>query len=185
MQQAGEYLRGDWDYTHVRGDTGPCVYPGIMTAVVLFLLGGHVHLYALFSLVTQGGANIHLAQYLFAGIYVLFIGVLLLIYRKANTSAVNKPVIHALYFCIALCMSRRIHSIFVLRLFNDSLNMLFLYLSIVAFIYDKWSVGCFLFRYLNWHSNSFCKLFHFYQNEYDFVFTWLACIACQTIWCLW
>jgi len=40
-----------------------------------------------------------------------------------------------------LCASRRAHSIFVLRLFNDALAMTFLYLSILAFIYDKWYMG--------------------------------------------
>lgn len=48
---------------------------------------------------------------------------------------------------LLVCASRRIHSIFVLRLFNDPIAMLFLYLSIVYFSKQKWSTGCFWFRY--------------------------------------
>jgi hypothetical protein len=51
------------------------------------------------------------------------------------------------YTLILVCLSRRIHSIFVLRLFNDTIAMLFLYIAIAFFISRRWSLGCFVFRY--------------------------------------
>lgn len=41
--------------------------------------------------------------------------------------------------------SHRIHSIFVLRLFNDPIAMLFLYASLILFLKKHWSIGCILF----------------------------------------
>lgn len=49
--------------------------------------------------------------------------------------------------------SFRIHSIFVLRLFNDPIAMLFLYASVVAFLHKRHTLGSILFRYhgiANW-----------------------------------
>ena len=40
----------------------------------------------------------------------------------------------------------RIHSIFVLRLFNDPVAMLLFYAACAFFVNHKWTVGCALFR---------------------------------------
>lgn len=43
--------------------------------------------------------------------------------------------------------SYRIHSVFVLRLFNDPVAMLIFYAAVVAMMRDQWLVGCILYRY--------------------------------------
>jgi alpha-1,3-mannosyltransferase len=44
------------------------------------------------------------------------------------------------------CTAYRIHSIFVLRLFNDPLAMLLLYAAVYLFLQDRWLSGSALFR---------------------------------------
>jgi alpha-1,3-mannosyltransferase len=41
--------------------------------------------------------------------------------------------------------SYRIHSVFVLRLFNDPVAMVILYASVAAMLQDHWLAGCILF----------------------------------------
>ncbi|CAB4057041.1 ALG3 [Lepeophtheirus salmonis] len=47
--------------------------------------------------------------------------------------------------CLMSLTSYRIHSIFVLRLFNDPLAMLLLYISINLFVSEQWSLGSLFF----------------------------------------
>lgn len=44
-------------------------------------------------------------------------------------------------------LAYRIHSIFVLRLFNDPIAMTFLYISIVLLLRRQWTLGCILYRF--------------------------------------
>jgi alpha-1,3-mannosyltransferase len=41
-----------------------------------------------------------------------------------------------------LCVSRRIHSIFVLRCFNDCCAMLLVYTAIYFMCKNRWTIGC-------------------------------------------
>ena len=54
----------------------------------------------------------------------------------------------------------RVHSIFVLRLFNDPLAMLLLYASVYLFMQRRWTFGCTLFRCV-------AKLFLYYDYDYN------------------
>jgi alpha-1,3-mannosyltransferase len=79
-----------------------------------------------------------LAQYIFIGLYLLFLSSVFAIYKQ------TRRVPPVAYFLMCLT-SHRIHSIFVLRLFNDPIAMLFLYLSIVCLTQRFWRVGCIAF----------------------------------------
>ncbi|KAJ8320550.1 hypothetical protein KUTeg_002137 [Tegillarca granosa] len=45
------------------------------------------------------------------------------------------------------CASYRIHSIYILRLFNDPVAMLFLYIAIDMFLNDHWMLGCLIYSF--------------------------------------
>jgi alpha-1,3-mannosyltransferase len=162
MEQVSVYLHGERDYIHIRGATGPCVYPA-----------GYLYLYSLIQSWTDNGTNIRRAQYIFAFFYVVSQALVLYIYHatlirtirsqiasndqkdgksvptKNDATSKKRRLGYFLWCCrfmmVLLCCSKRVHSIFVLRLFNDGPTMLFLYASIVCFIHNYWNIGCILF----------------------------------------
>jgi alpha-1,3-mannosyltransferase len=162
MEQVTVYLHGERDYINIRGATGPCVYPA-----------GHLYLYSLIQRWTDNGTNVRQAQYIFAFFYVVTQALVLYIYHATLIGAIRYHIIdseekttsalHAkddslwkkkqfgyLLWCSRcmmafLCFSKRLHSIFMLRLFNDGPTMMFLYASIVSFIHNYWNIGCILF----------------------------------------
>ena len=91
---------------------------------------------------TDGGTNIVLgrishsalvvAQYIFLGLYLLTLAVVMILYHRSN--AVPQYDLPTRCDCrrwsiLLLCMSRRIKSIYYLRLFNEATLMLPLYLA--------------------------------------------------------
>ncbi|XP_062549907.1 lethal(2)neighbour of tid protein 2-like [Armigeres subalbatus] len=123
MQECEGFLNGTTDYSMLRGDTGPLVYPA-----------GFVYIYSALYFITSHGQNIRLAQYIFVGIYLLQLGLVLRLYSKSRKLP---PYV----LIITTFTSYRIHSIYVLRLFNDPIAILFLYFALNAYIDNRWSLG--------------------------------------------
>ncbi|CAM9698971.1 unnamed protein product [Ascophyllum nodosum] len=126
IQEVTGFLEGERDYYNLRGDTGPLVYPA-----------GFVYAYSLMYWLTDSGQDIVTAQYIFMALYVSLIMFVLSIYRRAASRAMP------LWAIFMVCASRRVHSIFVLRLFNDGVAMWLLYLAVYLFLLDsRWRLGC-------------------------------------------
>ena len=76
---------------------------------------------------------------------------------QLNTKQANsQPLIATCFaqvppYCLLFmcCASYRIHSIYVLRLFNDPVAMLFLYAAVNLFLGDHWAAGCLVYRHVN------------------------------------
>ncbi|TYH93992.1 hypothetical protein ES332_A12G011300v1 [Gossypium tomentosum] len=98
MSQVSGFLGGERDYKNLKGDTGPLVYPA-----------GFLYVYSAIQYVT--GGQVFPAQILFGILYIINLGIVLLIYVKTD--------VLPWWALILLCLSKRVHSIFVLRLFND------------------------------------------------------------------
>ncbi|XP_037902876.1 lethal(2)neighbour of tid protein 2 [Hermetia illucens] len=127
MQECEGFLNGTMNYALLKGDTGPLVYPA-----------GFVYIYSGLYMLTSHGQNIRLAQYIFIGIYIAQLCLVLRLYSK---SMKVPPYVMAL----SIFTSYRIHSIYVLRLFNDPIAVLFLYLALNLFLAQKWNYGSVFF----------------------------------------
>ncbi|KAL8698996.1 MAG: hypothetical protein Q9224_001602 [Gallowayella concinna] len=121
MQQVSQYLHGERDYTLIKGGTGPLVYPA-----------AHVFIYSLLHKLTDGGKNILVAQAIFAWLYLAILAVVMECYKMARVPPYIFPL---------LVLSKRLHSIFLLRLFNDCFAVGFLFIAIYAYQHRIWTVG--------------------------------------------
>ncbi|KAI7901078.1 glycosyltransferase family 58 protein [Cokeromyces recurvatus] len=126
MQEVEGFLNGERNYINLKGDTGPLVYPA-----------GFVYVYSLLYYVTNKGQKIRLAQYIFEGIYLASQFVVCAIYRQSK----KVPP----YVILLLGCSKRFHSIFLLRCFNDPVAMLFMFGCILAMTYRRWTLSTLLF----------------------------------------
>lgn len=127
MVQVSKFLdHGERNYRNITGPTGPLVYPA-----------AHVYLYSLLYYGTSGGKNIQFAQYIFAIIHTVALALVLRLYYDTR----RLP----LYMTPLLFLSRRLLSIFVLRLFNDAVQTVPLYSSLLLFIRGRWTLGCVLY----------------------------------------
>jgi alpha-1,3-mannosyltransferase len=109
---------------NLKGDTGPLVYPA-----------GFVHLFSWLHRTT--GGTIKPAQYIFTALYLATQFIVMLMYIRSKTVP---PWSLAL-----LCFSKRIHSIFVLRLFNDCWAMFVAYVATAALQARRWTIAIFLY----------------------------------------
>ncbi|KAH6608403.1 hypothetical protein Trco_001749 [Trichoderma cornu-damae] len=121
MEQVAQFVGGERDYPKMEGGTGPLVYPA-----------AHVYIYTGLYYLTGKGTDIFLAQLLFAGLYVATLGLVMLCYWKAKVPPYVFPL---------LILSKRLHSVFVLRCFNDCFAAFFLWLSIYFLQRRAWTVG--------------------------------------------
>lgn len=123
MQECEGFINGTFDYSKLRGDTGPLVYPA-----------GFVYVYSFLYFITNQGENVRLAQYIFIIIYLLQLCLVLRIYSKSKK-------VPPYVLVLTILTSYRIHSIYVLRLFNDPIAVLLLYASLNLFLDSKWYLG--------------------------------------------
>ncbi|XP_005383394.1 PREDICTED: dol-P-Man:Man(5)GlcNAc(2)-PP-Dol alpha-1,3-mannosyltransferase [Chinchilla lanigera] len=127
MAQVEGVINGTYDYTQLQGDTGPLVYPA-----------GFVYIFMGLYYATGRGTDIRMAQHIFA---VLYLATLLLVFLIYHQTCKVPPFV----FFFMCCASYRVHSIYVLRLFNDPVAMALLFLSINLFLARRWSWGCCFF----------------------------------------
>ncbi|KAL4517551.1 hypothetical protein Ndes2526B_g00757 [Nannochloris sp. 'desiccata'] len=124
MDEVSGYDKGERDYINLKGDTGPLVYPA-----------GFVYLFSWLRSITHGA--ILPAQYIFAALYLATQFIVMALYI---TSCTMPP-----WSLVLLCLSRRLHSIFVLRLFNDCWAMCIAYVATWALQKRKFPLSIFLF----------------------------------------
>lgn len=94
---------------------------------------GFVYIFAMLRYITEKGENILIAQCIFAGIYILNLTVVLSLYLEAA----SVPIITVCF----LILSKRIHSIYVLRMFNDCIAVLLGYISILLLAKRRYRLG--------------------------------------------
>ncbi|KAL5226889.1 hypothetical protein ABZP36_015154 [Zizania latifolia] len=124
MAQVDAFVEGERDYTKIEGDTGPLVYPA-----------GFLYVYSAIKFLTAG--QVFPAQILFGVLYIVNLSLVMLLYVKTE--------VLPWWALSLLCLSKRVHSIFVLRLFNDCFAMTFLHAAMVLIIYHKWYLGLIIF----------------------------------------
>lgn len=121
MQQISLYISGERDYTLIKGSTGPLVYPA-----------AHVYSYTILYHLTDEGRDIVFGQILFAVLYIATLVVVMTCYRQSGAPPYLFPL---------LILSKRLHSVFVLRLFNDGLAAFAMWLAILLFQNKRWTPG--------------------------------------------
>ncbi|KAL2829962.1 glycosyltransferase [Aspergillus cavernicola] len=121
MQQIQLYISGERDYTLIKGSTGPLVYPA-----------AHVYSYTLLYHLTDEGRDIVFGQVIFAFLYLITLTVVMACYRRLKAPPYLFPL---------LVLSKRLHSVYILRLFNDGLAALAMWVFIWFFMNRKWALG--------------------------------------------
>lgn len=130
MEQIDKFLNGTRNYGEIYGSTGPLVYPA-----------GHLYTFTTLRFLSAGGENVFMAQHLFLLIYAVNAFLVVTIYN--DLQRVPPYVLIVMFFS-----SYRVHSIFLLRLFNDPVAVTIFHMSLLCFIRKKWIAGCLLFRYI-------------------------------------
>ncbi|KAL5795581.1 hypothetical protein ACOSQ2_000401 [Xanthoceras sorbifolium] len=124
MSQVTGFLEGERDYSNLKGDTGPLVYPA-----------GFLYVYSAIQYIA--GGEVYPAQILFGVLYIINLAIILFIYVKTD--------VLPWWALSLLCLSKRMHSIFVLRLFNDCFAMTLLHAALASLLYQRWHLGLIVF----------------------------------------
>ena len=117
MEQVDTFAAGERDYSAIHGGTGPLVYPA-----------GHVYVFRTLQAITRGG-DIQLAQRAFGALYLVNLALGLAVYVEGR---LVPP-----WALPLLVLSKRLHSIFLLRLFNDGVAMFFAFASVLLAQKDR------------------------------------------------
>ena len=122
MVQVSKFLPPSYEtnYNKLTGPTGPCVYPAL-----------HVYIHSILYYITDHGQDIQLAQIIYASLYLCTLALVVASYRRANAPP---------WLLVPLILSKRMHSIFLLRLFNDCWATFFFWLCIYGATRKWWSV---------------------------------------------
>ncbi|CAJ0960382.1 unnamed protein product, partial [Mesorhabditis belari] len=124
MQQVECFVKKhELNYSKIEGDTGPIVYPG-----------GHLIAYRMFYTLTNKGKDLRLGQYIFMFLYLVNLLSVFRLYWKSNKMP---PFV----LCLLTLTGYRIHSIFVLRMFNDPVAMMLFYIALNFLISQHWLLG--------------------------------------------
>ena len=121
MQHIELYISGERNYAKLTGSTGPLVYPAM-----------HVYIYRILHYCTDSGNDIFTAQCIFIGLYLGALYFVMQCYRAAGVPPYVFPL---------LSLSKRVHSIFMLRLFNDCFAVFFLWAAIFCWQRRFWTIG--------------------------------------------
>lgn len=164
MQEVSGYLDGERNYSNLKGDTGPLVYPA-----------GFVYIFVILRWMTDSGLNIFkghlyffknydycinyiLGQCIFAFLYLIVLLISLQLYKNKDIPKIA---------LVSLILSKRIHSIFMLRMFNDCVAILLSYISI--YLFTKKNVSIY-----NHVSNIYLHI----MSHYLFVLSFFVVFCC-------
>ncbi|KAK6780772.1 hypothetical protein RDI58_022956 [Solanum bulbocastanum] len=144
MSQVTGFLEGERDYSNLKGDTGPLVYPAgflYIYSAIQYVTGGQVYpaqldLHARDALFFEDATTLGM-QILFGFLYMLDLAIVVFIYLKTD--------VVPWWALSLLSLSKRVHSIFVLRLFNDCFATTLLHAALVSIICQKWHLGLVIF----------------------------------------
>ncbi|KAF9264774.1 glycosyltransferase family 58 protein [Marasmius fiardii PR-910] len=114
MTHVQVYDKGQSDYSKITGPTGPLVYPA-----------GHLWIHLALERITGGGSMIPLAQKIYTTLYLVSSALSCGIYGK-SAGVPN-------WALLLLPLSKRLHSIYILRLFNDCWSVVAMQCAILAF----------------------------------------------------
>lgn len=122
MIQVSKFLPPNYEtnYKNIYGPTGPLVYPAL-----------HVYIHSALYYITDLGQDIKLAQVIYAGLYLSTLALVFASYRRVNAPP---------WLLVPLVLSKRLHSIFLLRLFNDCWATFFFWLSVYGATIQRWSI---------------------------------------------
>ncbi len=171
MEEVTTWQNGEYNYVNIRGGTGPLVYPA-----------GFLYLFGVLKWIAGANGkfagNIFHVQTVFYGIYCINAFVVLKIYtiivqcqrqrlmeklpsngehqQQQKQSKISNTVWSWRFSMLLLCLSKRIHSIYILRLFNDGPCMLLFYISVYFFMkssdakstmsyHNSFRMGCIFF----------------------------------------
>lgn len=148
MYQLELYMKGERDYALIAGPTGPLVYVShlIHTSNHLLIItlhrypAGHLYIHKALYFLTNSGTNIAAAQQIFSALYLLSLALTCAIYYQAG--GVPNWVL------LLLPLSKRLHSIYVLRLFNDCWSVVAAQAAVLSFAGGWNTVGILLYRYV-------------------------------------
>lgn len=146
MQEVQAVADGERNYMAIRANTGPLVYPAGFLWLYLGLhklTGADPDCCRLpptpvseSTRCVSGGGDVALAQHVYLGLYLATVAVVLETYRRCGVPRWAWPL---------ACLSYRVHSLYLLRLFNDAPTMLLLHSFVLAYACRRFLLGALLF----------------------------------------